>query len=153
MRDKRASILTAAIIAVTAIMIAVKSYGSITAPLVVVEGNSMLPTLYSGDLVVIYKPRPQDIRMGDIVVYRSPLTGRLVIHRVIEINKCDNSYCYITKGDNNLHPDNSPVLALEPSTGIPYKDVVGVVIGIRKGGSTAPLRIPYLGILTMMTRG
>ena len=153
MRDRRAGMLAAVIIAVVAVIIAVKSYGRLATPLVVVEGNSMLPTLYSGDLVVIYKPQPQDIRVGDIVVYRSPLTGRLVIHRVIEINECDGSYCYITKGDNNLHPDNSPMLALEPSTGIPYEDVVGVVIGIRRGGSTAPLRIPYLGILTMIARG
>lgn len=153
MRGQRAGALVAAVITVAALIFLVKNHSTFTTPLVVVEGNSMLPTLYSGDLVVIYKPPPQNIRVGDIIVYRSPLTGRLVIHRVIEINPCSGSYCYVTKGDNNLHPDNSPVLALEPSRGIPYEDVVGVVIGVRRAGSTAPLRIPYLGILTMIARG
>lgn len=117
-----------------------------TTPLIVVEGASMLPTLYTGDIVIVYKPSPEDIKTGDIIVYKS--SDRLVIHRVIEVVKCGNDYCYITKGDNNPIADN--IMGLQPSHGVSYDNVIGVVIGIRFGNMSAPLRIPYLGLLTII---
>ena len=133
--------------------LAVKYLASSSTPLVVVEGNSMLPTLHNGDLVLIYKPGPGDIKPGDIIVYRSPSQNKLVIHRVIEVNRCGPQYCYITKGDNNVNADNSPILQLEPPQGIDYDDILGVVMGVRIRGVCVPFRIPYLGILTMLLRG
>ncbi len=119
-------------------------------PLIVVEGVSMLPTLYTGDIVVVYKPSPEEIRIGDIIVYKSPMHNKLVIHRIIKIVKCESGYCFITKGDNNLRADNE--IGLQPSYGIDYEHIVGVVLGIRVGDSTAPIRIPYLGLLTILFR-
>jgi signal peptidase len=134
------------------VLIALRLELNVSTPLVIVEGNSMLPTLYNGDLVIIYKPPPSDINVGDIVVYRSPITGRLVIHRVIKINSHDGvSYYYITKGDNN--PVDDVAQGLEPPGGIAYEEILGVVISIKTGEYKAPFRIPYLGLLTRMLRG
>jgi signal peptidase len=133
----------------------VLQYG-FSSPFVVVEGTSMLPTLYNGDIVLIYKPPPDKIKIGDIVVYES-LRGNLVIHRVIKINYgpgC-NPVCFVTKGDNNYQADN--VLGLEPKQGISYDRILGVVFSIHAkiNGKeyAAPLRIPYLGLITIYIRG
>ncbi len=128
----------------------------VSSPFVVVEGTSMLPTLYNGDIVVIYKPPPDKIKVGDIIVYRS-LKGNLVIHRVVEIVKSPSCkpVCFITRGDNNYHTDN--VIGLEPMQGVSYSDIIGVVLSIhiKYNGKVyaAPLRIPYLGLITLYIRG
>jgi len=129
---------------------------NVSTPLVVVEGNSMIPTLYNGDLVLIHKPPADEIRVGDIVVYRSPVTGRLVIHRVVKVLESEQNdgtviYRYITRGDNN--PVDDVAQGLEPPGGIPYEDILGVVVSIHYKGLTVPLRIPYLGLLTRLVRG
>jgi len=130
---------------------------NVSTPLVVVEGNSMLPTLYNGDLVLIHKPEPAEIDVGDIVVYRSPATGRLVIHRVIKVNivKLPDgtlAYKFVTRGDNN--PVDDVAQGLEPPGGIPYSDILGVVVALNiNDGGPVPLRVPYLGLLTRALRG
>jgi len=150
-----AALLAAALVAAAVMLAAVlRAALAVSTPLVVVEGNSMIPTLYSGDLVIIHKPPPQEIHVGDIIVYHS-LEGRLVIHRVIKIDKAvlDGRvvYRYITKGDNNAV--NDVIQGLEPPSGISYDEVLGVVYSIELGGSKAPLRIPYLGLLTRLLKG
>ncbi len=104
-------------------------------PLAVVKGYSMCPTLREGDLVFTYKPRPEDISIGDIIIY-STRTGDLIIHRVIRIYKIGTNYYYITKGDNNEAPDPFRVT---------YEMIKGKVIMI--GNST--FKIPYLGYLSL----
>ncbi len=128
-------------------------------PLVVVSGNSMLPTLYHGDIVIIYKPSPWQIKEGDIIVYKST-RGELVIHRVVRVSessftgKCQ-PVCYITKGDNNRLED--PWIGLQPQSGVSYSDVLGEVLTIRVSIGyfhvNAPLRIPYLGLLSFLLKG
>jgi len=127
----------------------------ITSPFVVVEGYSMLPTLYNGDIVIVHKPSPYDIKVGDILVYQS-LRGELVIHRVVRINTGPGCkpLCYVTKGDNN--PVDDVALMLQPRLGVSYDEVVGVVyqlnIDVNGRHVAAPLRIPYLGLLSFITR-
>lgn len=104
-------------------------------PLAVVKGYSMCPTLREGDLVFTYKPSPEDISIGDIIIY-STRTGDLIIHRVVRIYKTGTSYYYITKGDNNEAPDPFRVT---------YEMIKGKVIRI--GNST--FKIPYLGYLSL----
>ena len=145
---KNASLIAAVGVLVIVVFIAWKLMSS--TPLIVVEGISMLPTLYTGDIVVVYKPSPEEIKTGDIIVYKSPIHNKLVIHRVIKIVKCETGYCYITKGDNNLRADNE--IGLQPRHGIDYEHIVGVVLGIRVGNMTSPIRIPYLGLLTILFR-
>lgn len=111
----------------------------------VVKGESMLPLFREGDLVFINKVKPDEIKVGDIIVY-STRGGSLIIHRVIEVKVEDNKYYYVTKGDNNVFPDFA---YFENGKGIPYNRVVGKIFTI---GDNA-VKIPYLGHLALMFRG
>ncbi len=156
--ERRLAVLAGVVIAAVAVsvvsVLVLRATLNVKTPLVIVEGNSMIPTLYSGDLVLIHRPPPAEIKIGDIVVYLSPMEHRLVIHRVVKIIKIVNGstveYYYITKGDNNLV--NDVAQGLEPPRGVPYRDIMGVVYTIDVGGKKAPLRIPYLGLLTQLLR-
>ncbi|BEP17016.1 hypothetical protein PYJP_03680 [Pyrofollis japonicus] len=143
------------ILVVFSVRILVVKITGVSSPIVVVKGISMLPTLYYGDLVVIHKVDPFDIKVGDIIVYKSEYRGELVIHRVIKIVKgpqC-NPVCYITKGDNNVLSDAG---SLQPINGISYDKVLGVVytieVDINGRSMEAPLRIPYIGLFVLMFR-
>lgn len=65
---------------------------------ITVQGNSMKPTIKSGEQVVIKKL--EDLKVGDIVLFTIP--NELVLHRVVEIH-----YPYIvTQGDNHPYSDH-----------------------------------------------
>lgn len=108
-------------------------------PIAVVNGKSMFPTLREGDIVFVYKPKPQDIRVNDVVVYRKT-DGIYVIHRVIEVIEIKTpygvNYYYVTKGDNN------PVR--DPGR-ISYDELSGVVFKI----NGMIFKIPYLGYISI----
>ncbi len=101
-----------------------------TLTLAVVEGRSMEPLLWTGDVVIVYKSG--EVRVGDVVIYVN--RGNYVIHRVVEIR----SNCYIIKGDNNPLPDGC----------IPKELVIGKVLSI---GSSV-IKIPGIGYLTLLIR-
>ena len=112
----------------------------------VVEGISMEPTLHTGDMVIIEKKAPEEIEIGDIVVYKSG--NRYIIHRVIEKFRIGNTICFIIKGDNNPIPDiGSPRCQ---GKGVPYDEIVGVVYSVKPG---VPLKVPYLGGISVLLRG
>lgn len=71
---------------------------------VIVSGDSMLPTLRSGDLVVARKR--DDYAKGDILVYAVPKgepgEGVLIIHRVVG---GDARSGYVLRGDNRESDD------------------------------------------------
>ncbi len=126
--------------------------GVIPIAFVVVEGKSMLPTLWTGDIVVAIRVPPEEIRVGDVIVFRALADNHLVIHRVIEVNVVGSNYYYVTKGDNNIIPDNF-VPSIEGALGIPYERVEGVVVGIRVAGKLYPLKIPLLGFIGIAFSG
>lgn len=101
-----------------------------TLTLAVVEGKSMEPLLWTGDVVIVYKSG--EIRVGDVVIYEG--RGNYVIHRVIEVR----NNCYLIKGDNNPLPDGC----------IPKELVTGKVLSI--GNSV--IKIPGVGYLTLLMR-
>ncbi|MCD6301393.1 MAG: signal peptidase I [Staphylothermus sp.] len=113
-------------------------------PIAVVKGYSMFPLLREGDIVFAYKPKPADIREGEVIIYRS-IDGKLIIHRVVEVVIKDNRYYYITKGDNNPVPDYAEFRG----PGVPYERVEGVVIEM----NNAVFKIPYLGYLSLWFHG
>jgi signal peptidase len=89
-------------------------------PVYLVLGSSMYPTLLEYDLVLTI-PKPlltENIRVGDIIVFRLPYTNTKVIHRVVAL--C-GAGCYVTKGDNNPAPD--PIA-------IHYDSVLGKVLAV-----------------------
>ncbi len=117
--------------------------------LVVVEGRSMIPTLWTGDVVLVVKKPADSIRVGDIIVYKAISDGHLVIHRVVKVNRIAGTYYYVTRGDNNILPDNM-MPSLEPILGIPYERVVGVVLSFYAWGSQFTVRLPLLGYLSIL---
>ncbi|ASJ17456.1 S26 family signal peptidase [Thermococcus chitonophagus] len=84
-------------------------------PLVVVVSGSMEPVFYRGDVVVLEGVKPEDVKIGDVVVYKSPLAKYPIIHRVREIKEIvvngREELCFVTWGDNNPIPDLYPTPA------------------------------------------
>ena len=77
-----------------------------SSPIVVVTGRSMEPTLEQGDLLFVKAVDVEEVRVGDIVVFRRPDTGELVVHRVYEIVRGPGGEILLrTKGDNREEPD------------------------------------------------
>jgi signal peptidase I len=93
----------------------------------VVGENSMAPLIRAGDFVLI-EHRRDDIRRGDVVVFR---TGReLITHRVISVQDDETSLAYITKGDNVLWADPA----------VPATEIIGRVLSVKRGGRQLNLR-------------
>lgn len=98
-------------------------------------GNSMYPTLKQGDLVLmipyqilkIFNIKPN---INDIIVYKSPIDGKLVCHRIIKINNGK----IITKGDFNHAID---------SYAISEENIMAIVPQF----FNVPLHIPFLGFI------
>ncbi len=98
-------------------------------PVMAVVSNSMEPTLNKGDLVIIKGVNPDDIKIGDIIVYYNRFKHIPVVHRVVGIEEIDGERYFITKGDNDLTnplPDQDPRAALAPP--VSREDIRGKVI-------------------------
>ena len=106
-----------------------------TSPLVVVTSESMEHVLYRGDLLVVQAKGPDQIHLGDIIVYRDtdfhPETS--IVHRVVDIVNINGTYFYYTKGDANPVQDDGYRT---------YDEVVGVVV----------LIIPWIGNVSLFLR-
>ncbi|MEM4869507.1 MAG: signal peptidase I, partial [Desulfurococcaceae archaeon] len=95
-----------------------------------------------GDLVIIVRVKPEDIGVGDIIVFRTP-NGRLVVHRVIDVVEVDGRKYYVTMGDNNRVRD------VYYPVGVPYDRVIGKLMSF----NGAVFKIPYLGHLSLLFKG
>jgi signal peptidase len=100
-------------------------------PLAAVTSGSMWPALKTGDLVVIEGVNKEELQVGDIVVYRNETGPGFTIHRIVKLNE----KTFVTKGDANFSEDKSAS----------YDRVVGRSYEWNGG----PLRIPFLGSVTM----
>ena len=72
-------------------------------PVVAVESNSMVPTFYQGDILVVQGAKnPQDykgmLKIGDVIVFSVSGRDVPIVHRIIQINP-DGSFQ--TQGDAN----------------------------------------------------
>jgi signal peptidase len=115
----------------------------------VVVSGSMEPVFYRGDVVVIEKTNflgineinPDDLKIGDIVIYNATWFPEPVIHRIIATGTSANGTpYYVTKGDNNPVQDPAPVY---------HDQVVAKVVTL---GNT-PFVIPKVGYITLWIRG
>ncbi|MEM2818523.1 MAG: signal peptidase I [Nitrososphaerota archaeon] len=121
------------------ILAAVYSVKGEVFPILVVKSGSMEPVLYRGDVIIIEKVTPEEIRAdpvnGDVIVFYKPGTSILIVHRAIR----EVDAGFITKGDANTGSDYfSPV---------PPEYIVGRWTGVK---------IPYwtgLGYLSLFLRG
>lgn len=101
-------------------------------PYVIVTG-SMEPMIYAGDMVIIRTLAPEELKLGDVVQYKS--NEVFIFHRIIDIvEDKKKGTLYQTKGDNNTIADLELV---KP------QDIYGKVI----------YTIPKIGWPTMLIRG
>ncbi|MBN2839487.1 MAG: signal peptidase I [Coriobacteriia bacterium] len=91
-----------------------------------VEGGSMQPSLFPGDLIVYRRIGHQPVR-GDLVVFRHD--GALVVHRVVRV---DDDGSLTMRGDANQSSDTAPVDA---------DDVRGTVLAVLPAGRAAALLV------------
>ena len=105
-------------------------------PMAAITSGSMWPVLKQGDLVFIEGIQSrEDIAKGDVVVFLNRSNNTLTIHRVIEMR--DDTL--VTKGDANFTED----------TPAKYEDVIGKTYN----PFGKPLRIPFMGRITMFASG
>jgi signal peptidase len=76
-----------------------------------VGSGSMSPYMETGDVVLVVKTEPSDIKIGDVIQYRKkendvPID---VLHRVIDTVNVSGIRYFITKGDANDDADIDPV--------------------------------------------
>ncbi|MDD5417745.1 MAG: signal peptidase I [Candidatus Nanoarchaeia archaeon] len=108
---------------------------SITSYSIWLENNNLNSTswdfqngLYPGEVAVIMKVDPEEIYIGDVIVFRTE-TGIPIIHRVIMVNYEEDKYYFTTKGDAN-----AGILSFEYK--IPEERLVG----------KASFSIPFIGV-------
>ncbi len=133
------------IILVLALHTALKFALHTNSPLVIVVSGSMEPVFYRGDVILLEGVSPQDIKVGDVVVYKRPYTRYPIIHRVRGIEKINvdgkQKLCFVIQGDNNPVPDPGLV-------GSPYLDCIpGDVIEAK-----ALLVFPKIGLIPLEVR-
>ncbi|HIJ01035.1 TPA: signal peptidase I [Candidatus Woesearchaeota archaeon] len=70
------------------------------------DTHSMEPVLSSRANAIEIRPKSvDDIKVGDIISYKSEYADGTIIHRVIEKNEDEQGAYFILKGDNNPSPD------------------------------------------------
>ncbi len=97
-------------------------------PVATITSSSMWPALKKGDLILVKGVKEDELKVGDVVVYKT--SERLVVHRIKEMEE----ERIVTRGDAN-NVDDQPIY---------YEMIVGRVIGDEK-----PFRIPFLGKVSM----
>lgn len=113
--------------------------------------QSMYPTIKAGDVVITYKDENDKYDVGDVITFISDSNGGITVtHRVMEVYNLNNSYSYVTKGDNNNAKDNEMV----KSDNVLGKVVVKIPkIGyaqqflVSKTGWIAAVLLPCLGVV------
>ncbi len=126
-----ATIFVVGIIIVWGSSLGLQFYLGTTTPLLAVESESMEPTLYRGDLVVVRSVIPENLQIGDIIIFQSSMSDVPVVHRIVGIGYSGGELQFTTKGDNN--PTVDPYL-------VPASDVLAKVVG----------SVRYLGFITLI---
>ncbi len=129
-------VITLVLVIVWGTGVGLQLYLQTPSPLLAVESESMEPTLYRGDLVVVRAIDPSTLQVGDIVIYNgSSIPGYTrdvpIVHRIIDILNVSGELRFITKGDNN--PANDTWYRTE-------SDIFAKVVG----------SVRYLGFITLL---
>lgn len=86
----------------------------------VCTGSSMNPTLQESDLLEVKPSGTERVRPGDVVCFKSPETGKTVVHRVVAAGPDGIR----TRGDNNAEVDTEVLQA---------GDIIGRVKAAQRG--------------------
>ncbi len=87
-----------------------------------VHGESMLPTLWPGDIAEVAACSINDARCGDVVLAFQ--NGRFYLHRLVSCRDPDG---FLTRGDSMPRPDPA----------FPPEALLGRLIGVVRAGKTA----------------
>jgi signal peptidase I len=102
-------------------------------------GGSMSPFVRDGDVITVSPLSDTPPRLGDVVVFIRPESGKLVVHRVV--GKRDGSY--LIRGDNA--PDSADL--------VPRANVLGRVTRVERGGKRVHLGLgPERYLIAFLTR-
>ena len=95
-------------------------------PLIVLT-DSMVPEIYSGDLIICHTEEAEDIEVNDVIAFFDPAGNgtSIVTHRVIEVVEKDGNIEFRTKGDNNNTEDKLLVPA-ESLVGVYQTRIAGL---------------------------
>ena len=83
---------------------------------------------HKGDVMIIYNPGTEKIKVGDVIVFDSLFLKYPVIHRVVNKTKINDSIVFETKGDHNANQNPDEYF-----------------INSKRIHGKAVFRIPYLG--------
>ncbi len=74
----------------------------------IITTNSMEPSIKHGDAILTKKPKIKDLKEGDIITFDR--NNESITHRILRIDiEDDDTYRYVTKGDNNNVEDKQKV--------------------------------------------
>jgi signal peptidase I len=73
---------------------------------IIVNGYSMVPTIFPGQRVLIIPYSPRDIKINDIIAYKLDFNSWITVHRVISIFTFNEKQIFKTKGDHIIHVDD-----------------------------------------------
>jgi signal peptidase len=97
----------------------------------VISGQSMLPALAAGDLVITRDVAAEDVHVGDIIRFRQGEVD--VIHRVVDIVRDDGGVFFVTRGDaNNVADGRVPLTAFEGKVIAVVPKIGWVTLGVRR---------------------
>ena len=118
----------------------------------VIYSGSMEPTVKVGSLLVTRPADVEDLRVGDVITYRSPGNHTTLTHRIVSIRQEDGERVFQTKGDASLEPDPREIIlrgqVSRMAFDIPY---LGYVVDFAKSiqGVVLLLLVPAAGLLLM----
>jgi len=121
----------------------------------VIYSGSMEPAVKVGSLLLTRPADVEDLRVGDVITYRSPGNHTTLTHRIVSIRQEDGERAFTTKGDASLDPDPREVIlrgqVSKMTFDIPY---LGYVVDFAKSiqGVVLLLVVPAAGLLLMHTR-
>ncbi|ASJ02110.1 S26 family signal peptidase [Thermococcus profundus] len=111
---------------------------------VVILTDSMKPTINPGDLVVTRPVSPDELHVGDIILYRVTVGDSTyrITHRIVDVRTDeDGNLYYVTRGDNRKYADPWRV----------YPDqVVGRVVLRIPGVGNVLLRAPLIAAVSFI---
>ena len=116
----------------------------------VIYSGSMQPTVKVGSLLLTRPVDVEDLRVGDVITYRSPGNHTTLTHRIVSIRQQDGDWVFQTKGDANPEPDPREVILRGQVTkmafGIPY---LGYVVDFARStaGIALFLLVPAAGLV------
>ncbi len=89
----------------------------------------MKPFIRNGDVVTIVPKTERRLSTGDIVAARHPITGKIVVHRLI----ATQSDGFVLQGDNSTAPDGL----------VPEQNILGLVTQIERDNQRVWLGLGY----------